>query len=292
MLLSIRTAPFNIDIELAVIDGEGSHALMFACRRALGGWLKAETGETIAVRPTGSPRSRRSWRQFWYAHRSAPRRNLASCMRSRGRRLCREPIDVGLRPTRRPAAIAAILHWINGSICRIAVAKIISAYGELLNEPDRRLVGLMQVGDQVLDFLLVFHPGEDHLGAGDRDRRPRLVTGADVRNSPLFARAQIRFLSDRLIDLESQRSRLTAAHSFADGCENEARSCLLLRTRTIAEIYELSDRTAFLGRNRPRHLRRMAEGYPAGRRRFTVLARSVLPVDVLVLRLPHVGRSP
>lgn len=125
-----------------------------------------------------------------------------------------------------------------------------------------------------------------------RDRPPRLVAGADVRNSPLFARAQIRFLSDRLIDLESQRSRLTAAHSFADGCENEARSCLLLRTRTIAEIYELSDRSAFLGRNRPRHLRRMAEGYPAGRRSFTVLARSVLPVDVLVLRLPHVGRSP
>ena len=65
-----------------------------------------------------------------------------------------------------------------------------------------------------------------------------------------------------------------------------------LRTGTIAEIYELSDRTAFLGRNRPRHLRRMAEGYPAARRRFTVPARSVLPVDVLVLRLPHLSRPP
>lgn len=48
----IRTAPFDTEIELAVIDREGPHGLVFPCRRALRGWIKAETGESIAVRPT------------------------------------------------------------------------------------------------------------------------------------------------------------------------------------------------------------------------------------------------
>lgn len=48
----IATAPFNCDIELAVIDDDGAHTLVFPCRRLLGGWMKAETHERIEVRPT------------------------------------------------------------------------------------------------------------------------------------------------------------------------------------------------------------------------------------------------
>jgi hemoglobin len=55
----IHTAPSDIEIELAVIDREGSHALVFPCCRALRGWIKAETGERIAVHPTHS----RPWRR-------------------------------------------------------------------------------------------------------------------------------------------------------------------------------------------------------------------------------------
>jgi hypothetical protein len=35
--LSIETAPFDRDLELAVIDFDGVRPLMFACRRVLGG---------------------------------------------------------------------------------------------------------------------------------------------------------------------------------------------------------------------------------------------------------------
>ena len=48
----ISTAPFDRDIELAVIDSDGPHALVFACRRILGGWMNAETRERLDVRPT------------------------------------------------------------------------------------------------------------------------------------------------------------------------------------------------------------------------------------------------
>jgi hypothetical protein len=48
----ISTAPFDRDLELAVIDREGPHALAFPCRRILGGWINSETRKRIAVRPT------------------------------------------------------------------------------------------------------------------------------------------------------------------------------------------------------------------------------------------------
>ena len=47
----IATAPFDHDLELAVIDYEGVHALVFACRRVLGGWIKTETKQRIEVHP-------------------------------------------------------------------------------------------------------------------------------------------------------------------------------------------------------------------------------------------------
>jgi hypothetical protein len=49
----ISTAPFDRDLRLAIIDQLGVvHALVFPCRRILGGWLKAETKARIDVDPT------------------------------------------------------------------------------------------------------------------------------------------------------------------------------------------------------------------------------------------------
>ena len=41
------TAPFDRDLELAVIDSAGTHALVFPCRRILGGWMNATTKKRI-----------------------------------------------------------------------------------------------------------------------------------------------------------------------------------------------------------------------------------------------------
>jgi hypothetical protein len=48
----ISTAPFDCDLELAVIDRDGPHPLVFACRRIVGGWMNAKTSERIDVWPT------------------------------------------------------------------------------------------------------------------------------------------------------------------------------------------------------------------------------------------------
>ena len=48
----IATAPFDRDLELAVIDADGIHALAFPSRRALGGWIDAKTGRSVDVHPT------------------------------------------------------------------------------------------------------------------------------------------------------------------------------------------------------------------------------------------------
>ena len=48
----ISTAPFDRDLELAVIEGAFLHALVFACRRTLDGWIKAQTRERVIVNPT------------------------------------------------------------------------------------------------------------------------------------------------------------------------------------------------------------------------------------------------
>jgi hypothetical protein len=48
----IATAPYDRDLELAVIEANHVHALVFACRRVTHGWIKASTRERIFVDPT------------------------------------------------------------------------------------------------------------------------------------------------------------------------------------------------------------------------------------------------
>jgi len=48
----VSTAPFDRDLELAVIDNDGPHVLVFPCRRIPSGWMKVDTKERLDVRPT------------------------------------------------------------------------------------------------------------------------------------------------------------------------------------------------------------------------------------------------
>jgi hypothetical protein len=52
MWLPIATAPFGRELELAVIDDDGVHALVFPCRRSLAGWIRGSTKERLDVSPT------------------------------------------------------------------------------------------------------------------------------------------------------------------------------------------------------------------------------------------------
>jgi hypothetical protein len=55
----IATAPFDRDLEVAVIDYDGNHALAFPCRRVLGSWINAKTMKPVVVYPT-------HWREWQY----------------------------------------------------------------------------------------------------------------------------------------------------------------------------------------------------------------------------------
>jgi hypothetical protein len=48
----IASAPFDRDLELAVMERDGPHTLVFPCRRVVGGWVKSQTKEQVDVRPT------------------------------------------------------------------------------------------------------------------------------------------------------------------------------------------------------------------------------------------------
>ena len=48
----IGTAPFDCDLELAVMDRDGTHALVFPCRRILTGWIASRTRQRLEVSPT------------------------------------------------------------------------------------------------------------------------------------------------------------------------------------------------------------------------------------------------
>jgi len=49
---TIPSAPYDRDLELAVIDAHGPHSLAFPCRRVLRGWVKAGATEQVDVHPT------------------------------------------------------------------------------------------------------------------------------------------------------------------------------------------------------------------------------------------------
>jgi hypothetical protein len=48
----ISDAPLDRDLELAVIDREGEHALVFPCRRSEAGWIDAATNRPVPVSPS------------------------------------------------------------------------------------------------------------------------------------------------------------------------------------------------------------------------------------------------
>jgi hypothetical protein len=49
---TITTAPYDCDLEIAVIEADHVHPLVFACRRVANGWVKGATRERIVVSPT------------------------------------------------------------------------------------------------------------------------------------------------------------------------------------------------------------------------------------------------
>jgi hypothetical protein len=49
----VTTAPFEEELELAVIDAQGAaHVLVFPCRRTIGGWINAATQKRVEIEPT------------------------------------------------------------------------------------------------------------------------------------------------------------------------------------------------------------------------------------------------
>ncbi|GLS34828.1 hypothetical protein GCM10010869_04160 [Mesorhizobium tianshanense] len=52
MWKQILSAPFDRDLELAVFDEEGEHALVFPCIKGREGWRNAATGARVDIHPT------------------------------------------------------------------------------------------------------------------------------------------------------------------------------------------------------------------------------------------------
>jgi hypothetical protein len=48
----ISTAPYNRDLELAVIEADRVYPLVFACRRTASGWIKGRSMERVVISPT------------------------------------------------------------------------------------------------------------------------------------------------------------------------------------------------------------------------------------------------
>ncbi len=114
--------------------------------------------------------------------------------------------------------------------------------------------------------------------------------GAQIQSRICASAKSVLSVGGNKCRVEATEAPVDSSSIHSGTVRNEARSRGLLWTGKVTEIYELSHRTAFLGRDRSRHLRRMAEGDSAARRDVALSSRSVLPVDVLVLRLSHLGR--
>jgi hypothetical protein len=80
------SAPFDRVLELAVIGAAGIDTIAFPCRRVLKGWVAAETGEPLDVRPT-------HWREWRDERMPQPAR-----MRERGPIVGRRTGNVALLP--------------------------------------------------------------------------------------------------------------------------------------------------------------------------------------------------
>jgi hypothetical protein len=52
MWQAISSAPFDRNLELAVIEHDSLHALVFPCRRVFHGWVSAATNQPVRVHPT------------------------------------------------------------------------------------------------------------------------------------------------------------------------------------------------------------------------------------------------
>jgi hypothetical protein len=49
----ISSAPDDSNVRLAILDQNGyAHALVFPCRRVLGGWVNSKTKKWVDIRPT------------------------------------------------------------------------------------------------------------------------------------------------------------------------------------------------------------------------------------------------
>jgi hypothetical protein len=55
----ISTAPYNRDLELAVVERDRVYALVFACQRTPSGWIRVPSMERVVVSPTHW----RTWRK-------------------------------------------------------------------------------------------------------------------------------------------------------------------------------------------------------------------------------------
>ncbi len=63
--LRIETAPFDRDLEIAVINFDGAHPVAFPCRRTSYGWADAKTTALVEIQPT-------HWREWDTATHELP----------------------------------------------------------------------------------------------------------------------------------------------------------------------------------------------------------------------------
>jgi hypothetical protein len=49
---AVGAAPTGQDLEVAVIDRDGEHSVVFPCRRIADGWIVAATRQRLDIRPT------------------------------------------------------------------------------------------------------------------------------------------------------------------------------------------------------------------------------------------------